>query len=66
LGELLLVDAIRRVLNVTQSVAAKFLIVDSKNEKAKAFYLRYGFQPFGENQRSLVIAIDTFKGLFKR
>ncbi len=66
LGEILLMDAIRRSVAAVQSVAAKYMIVDAKNEKAEEFYLRYGFQPFEGGSYSLVVAIDTLKGLFEK
>ncbi len=65
LGEILLLDAIRRSIAAIQSVAAKYMIVDAKNKKAEEFYLRYGFQPFEGGPHSLVAAIDTLKGLFE-
>ncbi len=65
LGEILLMDAIRRSIAAVQSVAAKYMIVDAKNKKAEEFYLRYGFHPFEGGSHSLVAAIDTLKELFK-
>lgn len=46
IGELLLVDAIRRVLHVAKSLAVFAIVVDAKNAQAAAFYERYGFRPF--------------------
>jgi GNAT superfamily N-acetyltransferase len=66
LGEILLMDAIRRAVTAVQSVAAKFMIVDAKNKRAEEFYLRYGFHPFEGGSNSLVAAIDTLKGLFTK
>jgi GNAT superfamily N-acetyltransferase len=65
LGELLLVDAIRRSVIAAQSVAAKFMILDAKNQSAEEFYIRYGFEPFESDSRSLVAAIDTLNSLFR-
>jgi ribosomal protein S18 acetylase RimI-like enzyme len=65
LGEMLLMDAIRRSVVAVQSVAAKYMIVDAKNKKAEGFYVQYGFYPFEGGSRSLVAAMDTLKGLFK-
>lgn len=61
LGELLLVDAIRRAVLAAQSVAAKLMIVDAMNQQAEGFYLQYGFEPFESDSRSLAAAIDTLK-----
>jgi len=66
LGEILLMDAIRRSVVAVQSVAAKFMIVDAKNKKAEEFYVRYGFHSFEGDSHSLVAAMDTLKGLFAK
>lgn len=64
LGEILLVDAIFRALAASRSVAAKFMVVDALNENAESFYLRYGFQPFGDGPRSLIASLATLKNFF--
>ena len=64
LGELLLMDAIRRAVTAVQTVAGRYMIVDAQNKKAGEFYLRYGFHPFEGSSHSLVAAIDTLKELF--
>ena len=66
LGEILLMDAIRRSVVAVLSVAAKYMIVDAKNKKAEEFYIRYGFHPFEGGTHSLVAAMDTLKGLFTK
>lgn len=45
LGELLLFDAMRRSLDSSRATASFALVVDAKDEAARAFYLRYGFEP---------------------
>jgi ribosomal protein S18 acetylase RimI-like enzyme len=66
LGEILLMDAIRRSVVAVQSVAAKYMIVDAKNKKAEEFYARYRFHSFEGGSHSLVAAMDTLKGLFTK
>lgn len=46
LGELLLGDAVRRILSVGQSVAVFAIIVDAKDDVAAGFYTRFGFRSF--------------------
>ncbi len=46
IGELLLADAIRRVMAAGRSIAVFAIIVDAKNDRAIEFYKRYGFRPF--------------------
>lgn len=45
MGELLVVDAIRRAYTQTAHVGSAFIIVDALNDKALAFYRAFGFTP---------------------
>ncbi len=45
LGEVLFVDAMRRSLLASQSVASFAVLVDAKDENAARFYHKYGFLP---------------------
>lgn len=42
-GETLLIDALERVVGVAKSIACVEVIVDSKDEGAERFYLKYDF-----------------------
>ena len=44
LGEILLADALGRVLDATRTVGARFVAVDALHETAAAFYERFGFR----------------------
>lgn len=44
LGAALLKDAVLRAKSISQQVGVKALLVHALNDKAKAFYLNYGFQ----------------------
>jgi ribosomal protein S18 acetylase RimI-like enzyme len=63
LGETLLLDAIRRVLRAGTTIAIYAIIVDAKNERAQAFYERYGFRPFPGVPRRLFLPLETFEKL---
>lgn len=63
LGALLLIDAMRRVLAASERIAVNALIVDTKNERAQAFYERYGFRPFVDEQRRLYLPLETIAKL---
>jgi ribosomal protein S18 acetylase RimI-like enzyme len=57
LGELMLMNAVHRTL---QDAAAAFaLLVDAKNERAAAFYQRYGFRPIMSKPRTLFLPLVT-------
>jgi ribosomal protein S18 acetylase RimI-like enzyme len=46
IGELLLADAVRRVIAAARSLAVFAIVVEATNEKAAAFYRDFGFMPF--------------------
>lgn len=46
LGELLLADAIRRILGAGRSIAVYAIVVDAKEERAADVYRAFGFQAF--------------------
>jgi len=58
-GELLLADAIGRILGAGRTLAAYAIIVDAKNDRAVAFYQRYGFQSFPSRPNRLFILTAT-------
>ena len=63
LGETLLLDAIRRVVRASTTIAVYAIIVDAKNERAQAFYERYGFRTFASEPRRLFLPLETFEKL---
>lgn len=63
LGETLLLDAIRRVVRASATLMVHAVIVDTKNDRAVAFYERYGFRIFASTQRRLFLPLETFEKL---
>ena len=59
LGELLLFDALRRAFGVVEAVAAVAMVVDAKDDRARAFYERYGFERLLDNDYQLFIPMGT-------
>jgi ribosomal protein S18 acetylase RimI-like enzyme len=59
LGELMLADAIKRVLRASEALAVHAIVVDAKNDRAKAFYERYGFVAFVDTPNRLYLPLDT-------
>jgi citrate lyase synthetase len=57
LGELLLMDAIKRVCNVRGQVGVFALFVDAKDEDA-AFYSKYGFTALPQATRIMVLPLN--------
>jgi ribosomal protein S18 acetylase RimI-like enzyme len=62
-GEILLLDAIRRVVRASASFAVYAIIVDAANDSAQAFYDRYGFRAFIGARRRLFLPLETFEKL---
>ena len=52
---MLLADAIRRTVAVGDSVAIYAVIVDAENERAKAFYEKFGFVQLPSNPMRLFL-----------
>lgn len=63
-GELLLVDALKRSLVMSRKIASAAVIVDAKDEKAHRFYRDFGFIPFPESQKRLFLAMATIQRLY--
>ena len=59
MGELLLADAVRRILGAARSVAVFAIVVDAKDNTAAAFYRRFGFQPFPFQPSRLFLLTST-------
>lgn len=59
IGELLVADAIRRVLGAARSMAVFAIVVDAKDERAVAFYKAHGFQPFPLRPQRLFLPATT-------
>lgn len=59
-GEWLLIDALRKLLAASDSVAFPVVIVDAK-DGAKLFYERYGFKSFQDAKNKLFITISDIR-----
>ncbi len=59
LGEILLIDAIRRILSASRALAVFAILVDAKDDKAVAFYEGFGFRPFPSQPNRLFLLTAT-------
>ncbi len=64
LGELLLMDALRRSWETSRTIGSTAVITDAKNTGAQRFYEKYDFKTFGGNPRRLFLPMATVKQLF--
>jgi ribosomal protein S18 acetylase RimI-like enzyme len=58
-GELLLADAIQRILGAGRSIAVFAIVVDAKDERAVAFYKAFGFRVFPLQPNRLFLLTAT-------
>jgi GNAT superfamily N-acetyltransferase len=65
LGEYLLIDALKRGLDISHKMAAMAVVVHAKNDQAIRFYVRYGFIPFVDAPNRLFLPMDTIEQLWK-
>jgi ribosomal protein S18 acetylase RimI-like enzyme len=55
LGGMLLVNALTRAANASRGIGATAVIVDAKDDQARGFYERFGFQRFADDPYRLFI-----------
>ncbi|MCY4197151.1 MAG: GNAT family N-acetyltransferase [Rhodobacteraceae bacterium] len=63
LGEVLLLDAIRRVVRAGDTIGVYAVVVDALHPRASAFYERYGFASFPSRPLRLYLPLRTFEQL---
>lgn len=64
LGELLLLDVLRRIVDVSGEMAIYAAEVHALDQPAATFYARYGFQAFLDQPQHLFLPLATIKQLF--
>jgi GNAT superfamily N-acetyltransferase len=62
LGEMLLIDALRRCLNLSEQLGVYAVEVHALDVQAKSFYEKYGFVPLLDNDLHLYLPIATLRG----
>lgn len=64
LGSMLVIDALRRIVDVSNNVGVSLIMVDAKDDQAASFYQHYGFVPLPDTPLRLVLPVATAKQLF--
>jgi len=64
LGEKLLMDALYHSLQGSRQLASAAVIVDAKDDRAVAFYKKYGFLEIPKVPKRLFLPMDTIAELF--
>jgi predicted GNAT family N-acyltransferase len=65
LGALMLMDALRRSLEISQQVASLAVVVDALDQSAVTFYLKYGFRQFQDQPMKLYLPMKSIELLFE-
>lgn len=65
LGQILLVDAMAKVVRVAELSGCMGLIVDAKDDRAAEFYLEFGFRQAPENGLLLFMPLPEIQGLLQ-
>jgi len=65
IGELLLMGALKRALEHSRNIASFAVVVDAKDERARQFYLAYGFIEFPGHPNRLFLPMQTLEQLFR-
>jgi GNAT superfamily N-acetyltransferase len=63
LGGALLADALERIVAATETVAARFVVVDAIDEHAALFYEHHGFQRIPDTRRLIQKLTDVTSAL---
>jgi GNAT superfamily N-acetyltransferase len=63
IGVNLLLDALKRSLQISYQIGIVAVVVEAKNETAVAFYKKHGFLQLPENDHRLFLPVSTIKQL---
>ena len=59
IGKMLLMDAIKRTMGISDEIAIYAILVDAINEKAARFYRQYGFSSLSADNRRLYLPLKS-------
>jgi hypothetical protein len=65
LGKILLMDALSRIVQASEIIAARVVEVFAIDDNAKQWYLKFGFLPFLDHERHLYLPMDTVRTAVK-
>ena len=60
IGKMLLSNAIKRTLAVSDEIAIYAIVVDAINEQAESFYMQYGFAHLASKGKRLFLPLKSF------
>jgi predicted GNAT family N-acyltransferase len=65
IGELLLMDAMSKALEATNTVASVAIVVEAKDDAAVRFYKKYGFIEMADHSHRLFLPMATVRAFFE-
>lgn len=65
MGKIVLIDALKKVLNAITQVALLAIVVEAIDENAVSFYQKYGFQEFKQYPLKLYLPINSIASKIK-
>ncbi|HYW35709.1 MAG TPA: GNAT family N-acetyltransferase [Balneolaceae bacterium] len=63
-GKLLLIDALKRILKISDEIGIHCITVDAKDKNAKKFYTYFGFDKLVDEEKHLYISIEKVRKSF--
>ena len=60
IGKMLLSNAIKRTLAISDDIAIYAIVVDAINEEAESFYMQYGFAHLASEGKRLFLSLKSF------
>ena len=63
IGEILMIEAMTKAVNITDNAGVIGLFVDAKDERAKSYYARYGFISLEDNLLQMFLPLSTVRQL---
>jgi GNAT superfamily N-acetyltransferase len=64
LGSILMIDALKHILNVSSKVAVKAVVVDPIDQRAASFYQHYGFESLRDSE-TLFLTLKDIRSWFE-
>ena len=64
-GEFLLMDALAKSLDATETIASMAVLVDAKNQAAEDFFRHFGFQPLEGQLRRFFVSMKHIQEMLK-
>ncbi len=65
LGTHMIINAIERIITVSENLGIIGFFVDAKNEDAKAYYAQFGFIPLIDNPLELFLPLETLRQAYE-